>query len=182
MGISLADLPRLLLAIAVRMMPMERREWGAAMLAELERLQNPFTRWRFAMGCARVALCSPLQAFQGGLLQITMSKTVKSIGASALIGLILVGPFAFLELRRSIENSRDLAHFPIPLFGLMWALATIFFIVAAPIARTVRSSDGLLAHPVTLLFRLVFLILVAWFWGSLFIDQLPCFRGVPNCD
>jgi hypothetical protein len=182
MGISLADTPKLLLTIAVRMMPAERREWGAAMLAEVEQLQNPFTRWRFAMGCARVALCSPLQVLQGGLFQTIMNNTVKSIGASALIGLTLVAPFAFLELRRNIENSRNLVHFPIPLFGLLWLLATVFFIVATSIARSVRAGDRLLAHPVSLLFRLGFLVLVALLWGGFFIDQLPCFLGVPNCD
>jgi hypothetical protein len=54
MRISLADIPRLLLTVAVRRMPVERREWGEAMLAELAQLQNKSTRWRFALGCARV--------------------------------------------------------------------------------------------------------------------------------
>jgi hypothetical protein len=53
------DMPRLLLAGAVRLMSSERREWGAAMLAELVQLQNPSTRWRFALGCARGAVGSP---------------------------------------------------------------------------------------------------------------------------
>ena len=113
---------------------------------------------------------------------MNMNNNTKSIGVAALISLILVAPFAFLELRYNTETSHNLTHFPISVFGLLWFLATVFFIIVASIVRTVRAGDGLLAHPVTLLFRLVFLALVAWSWGSLLIDQLPCFLGVPNCD
>jgi len=60
MGISWAELPELLLASAVRRMPAERREWGAAMLAELAMLRRPVTRWRFALDCTRVALFPPI--------------------------------------------------------------------------------------------------------------------------
>ena len=101
---------------------------------------------------------------------------------AALISLIFVAPFAFLELRYNTETSRDLLHFPVPVFGLLWLLATAFIIAIAPIVRTIRTGDRLLARPVKLMFRLVFLALVAWMWGSLLIDQLPCFLGVPNCD
>src|SRR5262245_42785174 len=173
------DTPGLLLTIAVRRMPVERREWGAAMLAELAQVRHPSTRWRFALSCIGVALFPPRQ---GVLLQIIMNNNMKSIGAAALISLILVAPFAYLELRYNTETSRNLIHFPIPVFGLLWFLATVFIVLVASIVRTVRADDSLLAHPVTLLFRLVFLALVACLWGGLFIDQLPCFLGDPNCD
>ncbi|MCI0387167.1 MAG: hypothetical protein MOB07_00120 [Acidobacteria bacterium] len=92
--ISLSDIPRLLLTIAVRRMPAERSEWGAAMLAELAQLQNPSTRWWFALGCTRVALFPPRK---GGLLQTIMNHKMKSIittlGAVALISFIIVQPF-----------------------------------------------------------------------------------------
>ncbi|HKQ78774.1 MAG TPA: hypothetical protein VJ810_34065 [Blastocatellia bacterium] len=168
-----------MLTIAVRRMPARRREWGEAMLAELAQLQHPFTRWQFALGCARVAMFPPLQ---GGLLQAIMNNHVKSIGAAALISLILVVPFAILELLSNAETSLNLINFPILVFGLLWLLATVFFIIVGAILRTVRAGDSLLASPFTLLLRLVFLTVVAWLWGSLFIDQLPCFLGVPNCD
>ncbi|MGH9753714.1 MAG: hypothetical protein ACREA2_13115 [Blastocatellia bacterium] len=85
--ISLANTPRLLLTIAVRMMPAERREWGAAMLAELAQLQNPSTRWRFALGCARVALFPPRKgdgSLIGGIMSVYLRKARGVIG----IGLI----------------------------------------------------------------------------------------------
>jgi hypothetical protein len=173
------DLPKLLLAAVVRWMPAGRCEWGAAMLAELAQLQHPSKRWWFALGCARAAMFPPRQEV---LLQTIMNNITKSIGVAALISLVLVAPFAFLELRYNTGTSRNLINFPIPLFGLLWFLATVFIIVVISIVRTVRAGDGILAHPVTLLFRLVFLALVAWMWGGLFIDQLPCFLGVPNCD
>ncbi len=47
------------LAWAVRWMPADRREWGAAMQAELCQFHGPINRWRFALGCARVAVLHP---------------------------------------------------------------------------------------------------------------------------
>jgi hypothetical protein len=41
-------------------MPEAQREWGDAMLAELDEVAGTFERWRFAMGCARVALFPPV--------------------------------------------------------------------------------------------------------------------------
>lgn len=56
------DTPGLVLASAVRQMPAERRDWGAAMLAELGEVHHRRSRWRFALGCARVALFLPRRA------------------------------------------------------------------------------------------------------------------------
>lgn len=47
------DWPERLLTLAVRRMPAQRGDWGAAMLAEFAQLRDPFTRWRFALGCVR---------------------------------------------------------------------------------------------------------------------------------
>jgi hypothetical protein len=108
--------------------------------------------------------------------------TMTTFRAAALINLILVVPFAFLELRNNTEISRNLINFPILIFGMLWFLGTVFVITVAPIVRTVWAGDSLLAHPVTLSLRLVFLAFVAWLWGHIITDQLPCFLGVPNCD
>ena len=51
-----------LLAAAVAQMPEERRDWGAAMLAELGSVRRLRSRWRFAFDCARVALFPPRRA------------------------------------------------------------------------------------------------------------------------
>jgi len=176
------DGPNLLLAAAVRGMPSERCEWGAAMLAELAGLQNPSTRWRFALGCARVALFPPRK---GGLLQTmrnhTMKSILKTLGAAALISFTLTLPFAILDFRFNTVSKQN-APGLIVLFGLLWLLPTAFIVILAPIVRAIRAGDSVLAHPVTFLFRVAFLALLAIMWGGLLIDQLPCFLGVPNCD
>ena len=53
------DLAARLLAAATARMPASRRDWGQAMLAELDHIQNRGARWRFALGAARVALALP---------------------------------------------------------------------------------------------------------------------------
>ncbi len=53
------DTPGLLLTTAVRHMPEERREWGAAMMAELIQVNGAASRWRFALGCSLVSLFPP---------------------------------------------------------------------------------------------------------------------------
>lgn len=53
------DAPGCLLASAVRAMPEARRDWGAAMRAELETVRGWLARWRFTLGCVRVALFPP---------------------------------------------------------------------------------------------------------------------------
>src|SRR5262245_62963083 len=55
----LLDTPGLLLSAAVRRMPAEQQEWGAAMMMELGQVRGAFRRWWFAMGCVRVALFPP---------------------------------------------------------------------------------------------------------------------------
>jgi hypothetical protein len=56
------DLPGMLLVWTVREMPEMRREWGAAMLGELGQIRGLSARWRFALGCIRVALFPPRRA------------------------------------------------------------------------------------------------------------------------
>ncbi len=50
---------RRFLAVAVRLLPSSRREWGTAMLAEHSAISSALGRWSFAVGCARVVLTRP---------------------------------------------------------------------------------------------------------------------------
>ena len=50
------DGPAQLLAVATAALPEGRREWGRAMSAELAHVHGAAARWRFAAGCARVAI------------------------------------------------------------------------------------------------------------------------------
>lgn len=58
-GAGRRDLAYRLLAAAVTTMRPGRRDWGQAMLAELDRVHSPGERTRFALGAARVALFPP---------------------------------------------------------------------------------------------------------------------------
>jgi hypothetical protein len=98
---------------------------------------------------------------------------------SAIISAILVLPFMILEWvnRRAYDEG-----YPIPLFGIMWLLTTAFIFILMPIVLNVRAGNRILESPLSLIFRVVFLILIAWVWINLILDQMPCFLGVPSCD
>jgi hypothetical protein len=63
-GASPTDGAARLLAATAAMLPEERRDWGAAMIAELAQVRDRSARWWFATGCATVALFPP-RARQG---------------------------------------------------------------------------------------------------------------------
>lgn len=122
------DGPGLLLRSAVRWMPAERGDWGTAMLAELDQLQNLSTRWRFALSCTRVALFPPHKARNGGLLQTIMVKSIiATLGAVALISFLLIRPEiggVWLAWAYTIYGLAFLA-LPAVLFGDLLLLAAV---------------------------------------------------------
>lgn len=73
------DAPGLLLTSSVRAMPKARQQWGEAMLAELGQIHGGFARWRFALGCARVALFPP-----------TAETLLQPAGRSPIFGILSV--------------------------------------------------------------------------------------------
>jgi len=117
------------------------------------------------------------------ILLITQGYAMKNILATlrspVIISLLLVAPFAVLELvnRRNFNEG-----FPFPLFALLWLLPLVFIVTLMPIVRNIRAGNSLLANPVLLLIRVIFLVFIAWMWFGIMIDQMPCFLGVPNCD
>ena len=120
---------------------------------------------------------------QEHLLLITegnpMKNTLTNLRSPALISLLLVFPFMILELvnRRNFHEG-----FPIPLFVFMWLLPMLFLVTLMPIVRNVRAGNSILANPINLVLRVVFLAFIVWMWFGIVIDQMPCFLGVPNCD
>jgi hypothetical protein len=110
---------------------------------------------------------------------VNMQTIVTSLRIPAVISFLILLPFMILE----VVNRRNFNEgFPIPLFIIMWLLPVLFILTGMPILRNARVGKSILANPFMLLIRVVFLILLAWFWTSLLIDQMPCFLGVPNCD
>jgi len=108
-----------------------------------------------------------------------MNNILTKLRSPAIISFILVVPFMILELvnRRNFHEG-----FPIPLFGFMWILPILVIITMMPIVRNIRAGNSILANPIVLLLRVVFLAFIAWMWVGILIDQMPCFLGVPNCD
>jgi hypothetical protein len=72
--------------------------------------------------------------------------------------------------------------------GSLIVLGTLLLVIAAfiinllPILRSVRSGGSIAAHPVNLIFAILTLADILWVFGSMILDQYPCWIGVPNCD
>lgn len=108
-----------------------------------------------------------------------MKNISKDFGLAAAISFILVLPFMILEW----INHRNLHEsFPIALFVVLWLLPTAFIVILMPMIRSVRAGNSIMGNPISLVFKVAFLALIVTIWGWGFIDQLPCFLGVPNCD
>ncbi|MCI0587466.1 MAG: hypothetical protein L0323_11560 [Planctomycetes bacterium] len=111
--LSTVDGPARLLAAAVATLPGERRDWGAAMAAELGRVQGSSERWRFAAGCARAAIFPPrasrvpvlvVAALSAGALaaaEIGLGHTLPGMRFFGVLFVALVGAMATLAAARS---------------------------------------------------------------------------------
>jgi hypothetical protein len=97
----------------------------------------------------------------------------------AIVSSLLVLPFMILELvnRRGFNEG-----FPIALFGLMWLLPLAFVAILMPILGSLPAGNRNMQRAIKLLPRIALLIVIAWLWVGLTLDQMPCFLGVPNCD
>ncbi len=120
-GVRLAALdgPARLLAVATAALPADRRDWGTAMAAELEQLEDRRTRWRFATGCARTALLPPGSSRDAVLL----------VGSGALAAVVLTG----------ITAGDGIRLFAVTFVALVGAGTTL---VVARSVRTPRATGG----------------------------------------
>jgi hypothetical protein len=108
-----------------------------------------------------------------------MQSILTNLRWPAIISFLLVIPFMVME----VVNRRNFNEgFPIPLFVILWLLPLLFILTATPMVRNIRAGNSLIANPVILVVRVVFLALLIWLWSGILIDQMPCFLGVPNCD
>ena len=86
-GLSGMDGPAWLLSAAGAMLPADRREWGAAMAAELAQVEGGAARWRFAAGCARAAVLpggNRAAVLVAGALAVAAVATAALVTAAAL--------------------------------------------------------------------------------------------------
>ena len=80
------DLPGRLTAAAAARMPASRRDWGQALLAELDHVQGRRARWGFALGAVRVALAPP-RAVRSPRLALLLSAGGACCVAAAIYAL-----------------------------------------------------------------------------------------------
>ncbi len=147
-----------------------------------------FVIWIFvetAIGIVREQVRQPIKG--ATKLMLANPRFSAAIRAPAIAGLLLILPFAIMEFMFNILNNpralnaKGLIGLTV-LFGLLWLLPTVFMAILLPMVRIVRAGTVTFANPVFLVLRVVALLILAWVWGALIIDQLPCFLGVPNCD
>jgi hypothetical protein len=111
------DGPAWLLAAAAAALPEHRREWGAAMTAELAEVRDRGARWRFAAGCARAAAFPPRGGrsvvVAGTLAVAALAATGLGTGAVLPAGRVfaptfvgLLGGLATLTVARSGRRRR----------------------------------------------------------------------------
>ena len=81
--VSALDGPGLLLAAATATLPAARRDWGAAMVAELAQVEDRAARWRFAAGCARAAIFPP--GSNRAAVGVTGALAVAATAVAALV-------------------------------------------------------------------------------------------------
>lgn len=114
---------------------------------------------------------------------VSAKNLMTTLAAAVLFGLLLIAPFAFMEYWNNPVIQSGASPFPVMLFIGLWLTPVMFFLGATPIVRSVRAGESVLAHPISLVLRVLFLTFVAILWLNLIIDQMPCFLGgVPGCD
>jgi hypothetical protein len=70
----------LLLAAAVHLFPPDRREWGRAMVVELDEVPGPLARWRFALGGAWAGIVA------SGRAPVPVAGVAVVVGVAAGVG------------------------------------------------------------------------------------------------
>jgi len=116
----------------------------------------------------------------------------------AIKGLLFAVPFVFIYTiaTRNIEpfNSwmKGLVtseHSPrMHAIGLALILASMLLVPIGavvsmvPVIRSFRLGEGSRPHPLNLIFAMGLATITLWLFGSLVVDQVPCWMGVPNCD
>jgi hypothetical protein len=185
-GIRLSGLdgPGWLVAAAAATLPDGRRDWGAAMAAELAQVRDPAARWRFAAGCARAAVFPPggsgvAVGVAGTLAVAATAVAALATGAAlpagrvfALVLVGLVGGLATLAVARSrrVRGARPgPATTTTALAGVAGCLAaTTYYLAEYPSYHQLRPPGmGVSLPPVT---AVVLAVVLA---GSLWLALRP---------
>jgi hypothetical protein len=104
-------------------------------------------------------------------------RVLSTLLMASLVGLAIVAPLLFLQLRHT--RGPDV---PVALFVVLWMLPMAFVLTGTPLLRAWRTGQAVLQRPAALVARVALLVVLAAAWIAIVHDQLPCFFGVPNCD
>jgi hypothetical protein len=99
--------------------------------------------------------------------------------SAAVLGFIFLIPLIALEL---VNRWKFAESFPFQFFTFAWILQTIFILLLIPIIKKIQSGKSLQKNPIIFILQVAGLLLIAYIWAGLIIDQWPCLMGVPNCD
>ena len=142
-----------------------------------ENLWYGFMLWTFAETGIGIFREHVLVIVEGARMKAMVSNPRLSPVISFVI---CVFPFMILEWATRSNAPRSDAS-PM-LWVVLWVLSMISMAILMTILRNYwQAGNGIMAKPVSLLFRLVFLVLFAWLWGALIVDQMPCFLGGSGC-
>ena len=139
--------------------------------------RSGFVLWMFAETGIGIFREHALLIMEGATM-ITMISNPRS--APVISFILCVLPFMILEWATRSDAPRTDAS-PI-LWVVLWLLSMISIAILMTIVQGLRRvGNSIMANPVFLLFRLVLVILFAWLWVALVIDQMPCFLGGSGC-
>jgi hypothetical protein len=162
--LSTLDGPGWLLAAAAATLPGDRRDWGAAMTAELAQVPDGAGRWRFAAGCARTAVLPPRGSrasavvVAGALAVVAVAATALATGAVLPAGrvftLVLVGLVGGLATLRVARRGRAGGAGPGPVIAVLalvgvaaCVVATIYYLAEYPSYPQTRGLGIALSLP-----------------------------------
>jgi hypothetical protein len=177
--LSALDGPGLLLAAAAATLPGDRRDWGAAMTAELTQVQDRAARWWFAAGCARAAILPPrgnqaAVGITGAVAATATAATALATGvalpagrvfALALVGLLGgLATLAVVRSRRAGHAGPGPAIVGLALAGIAACLAaTTYYLAEYPSYHQLRPPGmGVSLPPVTAVVLAVVLAGCLW--------------------
>jgi hypothetical protein len=135
-----------------------------------------FVLWTFTETGLGIFREYVLLTVEGAAMKSLLAKP----GFAPVISFALcVFPFMILEWATRSDAPRSDAS--LMLWVVLWFLSTGFFAVFMVIMRGVRAGNRMLTHPLSISLGVILFAALAWMWGALVVDQMPCFLGGSGC-
>lgn len=136
-----------------------------------------FMVWTFAETAAGIVKEYVLLVAERVMMNTMLANPISAVVISFIFCVL---PFMILEWATRSDLPRSDAS-PM-LWIVMWFLSAVFIAILMTIVRNLRQAvNSIQANPVSLLVRVGLLVLFAWNWGFLVMDQMPCFLGGSGC-